>query len=136
MWDGKGKRLRKLAHHPEQAVLAFLLRKDVLLRGGKEAQPCGRRTRQPPGPVEAVEQSTANLVLLQHRRDCFLLVDRRLPRPAALGVGGECGLQLVREPEVVHHEAARLVAEDAVHARDRLHEPMPAHRLVHIHRVQ
>ncbi len=37
---------------------------------------------------------------------------------------------------VVHHQPARLVAEDAVHAGDGLHEAVALHRLVGIHRVQ
>ena len=108
----------------------------MLLRGGQEAQALSRRPRDPLRPVEAVEQAAAHLVLLQHRRHRFRLVDGRLPGAAALGVDGERGLQLVREAEVVHDQPARLVLEDAVHPRDRLHEAVPAHRLVHVHRVQ
>ncbi len=57
-------------------------------------------------------------------------------RAAALGVGRQRLLQLVGEAEVVHHQPAGLVPEHAVHARDRLHQPVPAHRLVDVHRVQ
>src|SRR5207302_9627916 len=50
--------------------------------------------------------------------------------------GDEGLLQLLGEAEVVHDEAAGLVSEHAVHARDRLHEPVAPHRLVHVHRVE
>ena len=40
------------------------------------------------------------------------------------------------EAQVVDDEAAGLVAEHAVDARDGLHQPVAAHRLVDIHRVQ
>ena len=35
----------------------------------------------------------------------------------------------------IHHQAAGLVAKDAVHAGDGLHETVALHRLVGIHRV-
>ena len=59
-----------------------------------------------------------------------------LPVPPALRVGRQRLLQLVGQAEVVDHQPAGLVLEDAVHARDGLHQPVPAHRLVHVHRVQ
>ena len=61
---------------------------------------------------------------------------RRLARAAALGVGRQRLLQLVGEAEVVDDQPAGLVLEHAVHPRDRLHQPVPAHRLVDVHRVQ
>ena len=42
----------------------------------------------------------------------------------------------MRQPQVVHDQAARLVAEDAVDAGDRLHQAVPAHGLVDIHGMQ
>ena len=62
-------------------------------------------------------------------------VDARIAFAAALGVGRERLLQLIGEAEVIDDQAAGLVAEDAVHARDGLHEAVAAHRLVGIHRV-
>ena len=58
------------------------------------------------------------------------------PVPAALGVGGQRPLQLVGEAQVVDDEAAGLVPEHAVDPRDGLHQPVAAHRLVDVHRVQ
>ena len=83
-----------------------------------------------------MEQTAADLVLLQHHLDRLLLVQRRFPPAAALGVRGERPLQLVGEAEVVDDESARLVAEHSVDPRDGLHQPVAAHRLVHVHRVQ
>ena len=77
-----------------------------------------------------------DLVLLEH--DGHRLRPgrrRRLPRRRS-GVYGDGLLKLVGEADVVHHQAARLVAKDAVHARDRLHQPVAAHGLVDVHRVQ
>src|SRR6266478_1850188 len=47
----------------------------------------------------------------------------------AFGVGGERLLQLVCEAEVIDDQAAGLVFEHPVDAGDRLHQPVPAHRL-------
>ena len=44
--------------------------------------------------------------------------------------------QLVRQAEIIHHQAARLVLENAVHTGDGLHQPVAAHGLVQIHRMQ
>jgi hypothetical protein len=95
-----------------------------------------RSTLLPPGQVEAVEQVTADLVLFFHHRHGLGLVDGGAPRAAAFGVGGERLLQFVGEPQVVHHQPARLVAEDAVHPGDSLHQPVGAHGLVQIHGVE
>ena len=83
-----------------------------------------------------MEQAAADLVLLQHHGHRLGLIQRGLPGAAALRVGRECALELMGEPEVVDDEAARLVPEHPVDARDRLHQPVPAHRLVDVHRVQ
>ncbi len=104
--------------------------------GGQQAEPLLRRAGRPLRPVEAVEEAAADLVLLQHHGDGLVLVERRLARAAALGVGGQRLLQLVGQAQVVHHQPAGLVLEHAVDARDRLHQPVAAHRLVDVHRVQ
>ena len=105
-------------------------------RRAADRQPLRRRAGRPARPVEAVEEAAADLVLLQHHGDGLLLVDRRLSCAAALGVGRQRLLQLVREAQVIDDQPARLVLEDAVHARNGLHQPVAAHRLVHVHRVQ
>ena len=83
-----------------------------------------------------MEEAAAHLVLLLHHRDRFGLIHGGPARAPALGVGRERSFEFMREPEVVDDEAARLVPEDPVHARDRLHQPVAAHRLVHVHGVQ
>jgi hypothetical protein len=138
--------LRQLAHRAHAALLAALLRQDVLLRARQQAEPFLRRAGRPLRPVEAphdavrrrvrTEEAAADLVFLQHHGDRLVLIQRRAPGAAALGVGGQRSFQLLRQAEVVHHQPAGLVLEHAVHARDRLHQPMPAHRLVDVHRVQ
>ena len=85
---------------------------------------------------EAVEEAAADVVLLQHDRHRLVLVQRGLPLPTAFGVDGEGALEFVGQAEVVDHEAAGLVLEDAVDAGDGLHEPVAAHRLVNVHGVQ
>lgn len=108
----------------------------MLLRSGQQRESRLRRSRDPRAPVEAVKEPAADFVLLQHHRHRFALIERGLAGAARFGVRRERLLQLVGEPQVVHHEAAGLVLEDAVHPRDRLHEAVPAHRLVRVHRRQ
>lgn len=92
-------------------------------------EPFLRRPGRPARPVEAVEEGLADLVLFEENRYRLHLVDRGLPRPAALGIARERLLQLLGEAEVVDDETARLVAEDAVHPRDRLHQAVPTQEL-------
>jgi hypothetical protein len=126
--------LRQLATAASSAPCR-LLRQDVLLR--RRQQPgAAAACRSSRRPVEAVEEAAADLVLLQHHRHGLFLVERRLAGAAALGVGRQRLLQLVGEAQVVHDQAAGLVLEHAVHAGDGLHQPVAAHRLVDVHRVQ
>ena len=71
-----------------------------------------------------------------HHGDGFDFVHGGLAGAAALGVRGKSLLEFIGQAEVVHDEAAGLVLEHAVHAGDRLHQAVAAHRLVHVHRVQ
>ena len=108
----------------------------MLLRRRQECKPGGRSPGGPRGPVEAVEQTAADLILLQHHRDGVFLIERGAAGTAAIGIGGERLLQFVREAEIVHDETTRLVPKHPVHAGDRLHQPVAAHRLVHVHGVK
>ena len=119
-----------------QRALAVLLREDVLLRRREQARAFGGRAVDPRRVVEAMEQASAHLVLLQHHGNSFGLVQRGTAGAAALGVGRKCAFEFVREAEVVHDEAARLVPEHPVHTGNGLHQPVAAHRLVHVHGVQ
>ena len=83
-----------------------------------------------------MEETAADLVLLDHHGDRFVLVKGGAPGAAALRVGRERGLQLMGQPQVVHHGPAGLVLEHAVDSCDGLHQPVAAHRLVDVHRVQ
>ena len=97
--DGSGTAFR---HYP----FTVLLRQNVLQRRRQQLDPRDRRAGPPCGPVEAVEQAAADLVLLQHRLERPLLVERRLPLGAALGVGRQRPLQLVGQPQVVDNQSA------------------------------
>ena len=136
MGDGEGECLRQRGDLTEESLLALRLLEDVLLSRRQERQPLSRCTRGPLRPVEPMEERRDNLVLLQHERDGLLLVDGRPPLAVTLRVVLQRLLQLVCEAEVVHDESAGFVVEDPVHTRDGLHQPMAAHGLVHIHRVQ
>ena len=127
---------RKLPYRVQAALLAVLLGQDVLLGRREQPQSLLRSSRRPERPVEAVEESAADVVLLEHDRDRLLLVQRRLTLAAAFGVGGQGLLQVLRQPQVVDDQAAGLVLEHAIYARDGLHQPVAAHRLVDVHGVQ
>ena len=71
------------------------------------------RSGRPEGPVEAVQQPAADIVLFQHDGDGFRLVDGGAAGAAALRVGGERLLQVLGQTQVVDDEAAGLVLEDA-----------------------
>jgi len=108
----------------------------VFLRRCEQRQSRLRLAHRPRRPVEAVKEPEADLILFQHHRHRLGLIHRRLALSATLGVGGQRLFELLGQPQVVHHQPARLVAEDAVDASDGLHEPMPAHRFVDIHGVE
>ena len=82
-----------------------------------------------------MQQVADYLVLLQHDRDGLFLIDCCLSLASAGGVGVQGPLQCIGDPEVIGHETARLVLEHAVHTGNRLHEVVPGHRLVQVHRV-
>jgi hypothetical protein len=77
-----------------------------------------------------------DFVLLQHNGDGLILVDGRLSFASAFCYRSPSPFELVCDAQVVHHQPARLVLEDAVHPGDGLHQPVPPHRLVDVHGVQ
>jgi hypothetical protein len=132
----EGEGAGELRHHLHPALLAVFLFEDVLLPGGDELQALGRRA--------VVHLSQLKPCIMSQAMPCFSSITAMacavskvgFALAAALGVGGERLLELIGEAEVIHHQAAGLVAEDAVHAGDGLHEAVALHRLVGIHRVQ
>ena len=133
----KGRKgLRQLADGVQAAFLTVVLDQDVLLGGRQQSQPFLRNTSRPHRPVESVEQGAADLVLFQHDRHRFVLTQRRPPHTPARGVGGQGCLEVLGQPQVVHHQTVRLVLEDPINAADGLHQPVAPHRLVNIHSVQ
>jgi hypothetical protein len=108
----------------------------MLLSGGQKAQALLRRAACPFASVESVKEVTTDLVRLLHHRHGFGLVDGGPAGSTAFSVRRQRLFQLVRQPQVVHHESPGLVAEHPVHPRDGLHEPVGAHGFVHVHGVQ
>jgi hypothetical protein len=54
----------------------------------------------------------------------------------AFGVCSQRKLQFVSDPEVIDNQPTGFVIEHTIDTGDCLHQAMPSHRLVHIHRVQ
>ena len=108
----------------------------MLLGGRQQIQTLLGRAGCPDGPVEAVQQSAADVVFFLHHRNRFRLVDGGVSGAAALRIGGQRLLQVLGQPQVVDDQAAGLVLEHAVDAGDRLHQPMAAHRLVDVEGVE
>src|SRR5690349_13443716 len=107
----------------------------MLLRRRKQRQTLPRRPADPRAPIEAMEEGATPLVSLEHRRDRLALIESELSLSLALRIRDERFPQLIGEPEIVDDEPTRLIAEDAIDARDRLHEPVPPHGLINVHRV-
>ena len=136
MGHRQGEGLGEFPDGAQTAFLAVLLAEDLLLRHRKERQPLPWRTRYPAGPIHPMEEAAADLVLLPHQGHGLVLVQGRAARSAAFGVGRQGGLELVRNPQVVHNEPAGLVAEDAIDPGNGLHQPVAAHGFVQVHGVK
>jgi len=128
--------LRKLKHRLHATVLAVLLGQDVFLGGRQQTQTFRRCARNPSRPVESVEQTAADLILFEHHRHGFRLIERGSSCAAALGVGCQRTLEFMSESQVIDNKTAGLVLKHAVDPGDGLHQPMAAHRLIHVHGVQ
>ena len=81
-----------------------------------------------------MEHAAHDLVLLQHHGDSLFLVDAGVLLIVAR-ILSKGRFQVLGNADVVHDQPGRLVAEHPVHSRDRLHEPVPPHGLVDVHRV-
>ncbi len=130
-------RLRQLGDGLQQPLLAVLLREDVLLRRRQQRQALLRRAAWSSGDQSKPWNRPRQISYFSSiSATASAWSSAVLPVPPALGVGRQRLLQLVGEAQVVHHQPAGLVLEHAVDARDGLHQPVPAHRLVDVHRVQ
>ncbi len=134
--NGQRKRLRYVPDRLHEPVLAVILRQNMLLRRREDGQPLPRTAALPRRPVKAVEDSTADLVALQHDRYGLFLVDGGLTLAAALCVVRQGILKLVGKTKIIHHKTAWLVLEHPVYPRDGLHQSMAPHRLVYVHRME
>ena len=139
-----GERQNSVVEAAMRAFLAFLGRfpgrlallhvEHPLDRAGKGSEPLLRRAAKPGAVVETVEHVAHDLVLLQQHGDGLGLVDARVFLVVA-GILAEGRFQVLGDADVVHDQPGWLVAEHPVHAGDRLHEAMPPHGLVNVHRV-
>src|SRR5690554_6827495 len=75
-----------------------------------------------------------HIVPMQKLLNGFALVHPDL-RLVSWRVPFKRGLQVLRDADVVNNEARGLVLKHTVYARDGLHQPVPTHRLIHVHRV-
>ena len=131
---GQREGLAERSHGLDEAALAVLEAEHELLAVADELQLLLVAAMQPHvEEPEAVQHVVHDLELLEHDRHGLRLVDHRVTLAAALGVVHQRLLELEGDAQVVDDHAALLVAEDAVHAGDRLHEPVPAHGLVDVH---
>lgn len=86
--------------------------------------------------IETMQHPARNFDLCDQERDPIFRVKRRFSLPAAGRVFLQRLFEFVADADVIHHQAAGLVLEDTVDARNRLHQRMTAHRLVNVHRVK
>ncbi len=88
--------------------------------------------------IEAVEKTPQLLERRPHRRDRFVLklLDRLVRLARRVGVRRQRIGQRVGQSDQVDDQPAGLLAVDAVHAGDRLHQVVPGQRLVEVHRVR
>src|SRR3989344_4663288 len=114
----------------------FIKREDMLLRLQNDAELLVGVGREVPVIIKVVEHLLHYFVLLNHHLDGLLLCDSRVALAPALRIGGERLLQVSSEADVVHNKATGLVLVDAIHPRDGLHEIVPTHEFVYVHRVE
>ena len=108
---------------------------DEIHRGRQNADPLTRLGGEELGVIEAVEHADHYLVLLLEHVEGLVERDAGLVA-VLLGVIGERLLQLIGQAKIIDDEPARLVLEHAIDASDRLHQAVPLHRLIDVHRVQ
>ena len=90
----------------------------------------------PEAPVEPVQDVTGDFILLQQDRNRLSHIVAGRSRAAAGGIGSHRVTQLIGKAEIIDNQAARLLAEHAVHASNRLHQPVAPHGLVSVHGMQ
>ena len=128
--------MREIRNGFAEFFFAFWLGQNVFLRAGQDAE-LGYGTRGGPvGPLKALKECAAFLVLAQHNFDRFMLGPGERALAAAFGIGGDRLLQFLGEAEVIDNEAAGFFAEDPVDARDGLHEAVLVHVLIEVHGVE
>ncbi len=141
---GQGERRRQPLDHPAEPLPARLL-PDVVLhvqhvvdRAEVHPQHVRRLRVQRRRVVAAVEERPQLLERRPHRRDRLVLQlpDRLVRLARRVRVRRQRIGQRVGQPDQVDDQPAGLLAVDAVHAGDRLHQVVPGQRLVEVHRVR
>src|SRR6218665_622292 len=84
--------------------------------------------------IETVVHVAHDFVLLHHHRDGLGFIDTGI-FPVALRVLSQRRFKIMSDTDIVHDQSGGFVAEHAIDPRNRLHQAMPLHGLVHIHRV-
>ena len=135
MGYGEREGTAQFCYHLHIAFLTVVEGKDMVLRAEQDGEAFGGSACPELFGFETVEHGVRHFQQLHQLRDGYLLRHARLVA-VARRVFGQRLLQLVGDAQVVHDQAAGLVAEDAVHAGNRLHQPRTFHRLVDIHGVQ
>ena len=136
MGNGKREGLRQGRDRFEISFFALFERKDMLHGGGDSGQPFSRACLDKRQIIEAVIHGSHDIVFFEHYLGGLFLVDCRFSAPARLGVIRQRALQLVGKSDVVDHEPARFILEIPIDPGNRLHQPVSAHRFVHIHGMQ
>ena len=107
---------------------------DPVQRFGQGDQPLMRGACQPVPVVHAVEHGAHHIQTLQQGSHGFCLVDPGLLLIRS-GILPQRRFQILGDADVIDDQPRGLVAEHPVHPCDGLHQPVPAHWLVDIHRV-
>lgn len=120
--NAEGKGTGEFSDPLQPARLAVVPRQDMILARRNEREPLGGLAPGPRRPVEAMQQIAGDAVLLQHHGNGLSRVEGRVTLAAALRVNRQRLLELFGKTEVIRHKPAGLVAEDAVHPRNGLHD--------------
>ena len=133
---GQGKRGGKCAHHIQKALFAVLKTQDKVRGFKDQPQLAGRIRRKIGVHIETVKHGRQHVQLFQQHGHGLLLHTRGLVLAARVAIKSQRLLQIRRDAQIVHDQAAGLVAVHAVHPGDGLHQGMALHGFVQIHGVQ
>lgn len=127
--------LGQFRHRLHEATLPILLLQNKIHCGGNHADSFGCRAGEELRMIETVHDAVDDFVLRKQHVQNFINGNARV---AAIGlcVCGQGLLKFGGEAQVIDDQSTRLVFEHAVDASNRLHEIVPAHRLIDVHCVE